>query len=306
MKTKKSTSDIKQRIRRSRQRTALAFVPKPENQFRPFLIRRLGLVMVIAIAFGIQIGYNFSHTGSVLGQVVTISPNSLLDSTNQQRAEAELPALVLNDQLSQAAMFKANDIIQNQYWDHTSPTGVTPWYWINKSGYAYQEAGENLAKNFTTASATVAGWMSSDGHRANILKPDYTDVGFAITTGELDGKPTTIIVALYAQPLQKPDIKGVISPLLDQYSADSTANNNESLSPSARINIAVRSLTPAAITSIVLLFISVIIATTAHLYQRKLPKRLQKTWYKRHGAIKASILLAIIALIVLLYGSGSL
>lgn len=295
---------IKKQIKQTKKRTSLAFLPKKENQYRPHLVRRYGILLVLAIVIGLQFGYNYTKTGSVLGRVVTITPTGLLAATNDKRAEINAPQLTINDRLSQAAKLKANDMIQNQYWDHVSPTGVEPWQWVEESGYAYQEAGENLAKNFSTASGTVAGWLASEDHKNNMLKAAYTDVGFAVTTGELEGKPTTIVVALYAKPAHNPTFAS--SPYTVSAASNMSEPSSERLTLAARIGIAIQSLTPAAITSVALLFIAATVATVAHSYRKKLPKRLQKTWYKDHGAIKASGLFAIAAFVVLLYGGGSL
>ena len=283
-------------------------MPKKENQYRPHLIRRYGLILIIAIVIGLQFGYNYTKTGSVLGRVTNITPTGLLAATNDRRAEFNAPNLSLSNRLSSAAKFKANDIIQNQYWDHVSPDGVEPWDWIEQSGYVYTEAGENLARNFATASGTVAGWMASEDHKNNMLKSSYTDVGFAVSTGELDGKPTTVIVALYAKPAlsSAASNESISSSFIVSATNSSSEPENKPLTMASRIGIAIQSLTPAAITSVALLFIAATVATTAHAFRRKLPKNLQKTWYKEHGMIKASGLLAIAAFIVLLYGGGSL
>lgn len=302
--TTKKKQVIKKRLTQTKKRTSLAFLPKKENQYRPHLVRRYGILLIIAVVIGLQFGYNYTKTGSVLGRVVTITPAGLLTATNDKRAEINAPQLTINDRLTQAAKLKANDMIQNQYWDHVSPSGIEPWQWVEESGYAYQEAGENLAKNFSTASGTVAGWLASEDHKNNMLKAAYTDVGFAVTTGELDGKPTTIVVALYAKPAHNPTFAS--SPYTVSAASDMSEPSSERLTLAARIGIAIQSLTPAAITSVALLFIAATVATTAHAYRKKLPKRLQKTWYKDHGVIKASGLFAIAAFVVLLYGGGSL
>ena len=302
----KQTSAIKNRVRKTKQKTALAFVPKKENQYRPHLIRRYGLLLIISVAIALQFGYNFTKTGSVLGRVVNITPAGLLAATNDQRADEGLPSLRKSEHLSQAAMLKANDIIQNQYWDHTSPSGVEPWQWIQKTNYTYSEAGENLARDFSTADGTVAGWMASEKHRENMLKPSYSDVGFAVTTGELNGKPTTIVVALYAKPAAD-NINLDTGPYT--VSAAPVESDNSPIKPltaAARIGIAIQSLTPAAVTSLALIFVAATVATTSHIYRKKLPKKLQKTWYKDHGVIKAAGLFAIAAFIILLYGGGAL
>ena len=302
----KQTSAIKKHVRKTKQKTALAFVPKKENQYRPHLIRRYGLLLIISVAIALQFGYNFTKTGSVLGRVVNITPAGLLAATNDQRAKEGLPGLRKSERLSQAAMLKANDIIQNQYWDHTSPSGVEPWQWIQKTNYTYSEAGENLARDFSTADGTVAGWMASEKHRENMLKPSYSDVGFAVTTGELNGKPTTIVVALYAKPAANNINLNTGPYTVSAAPVESDNSPIEPLTAAARIGIAIQSLTPAAVTSLALIFVAATVATTSHIYRKKLPKKLQKTWYKDHGVIKAAGLFAIAAFIILLYGGGAL
>ncbi len=302
----KQTSAIKKHVRKTKQKTALAFVPKKENQYRPHLIRRYGLLLIISVAIALQFGYNFTKTGSVLGRVVNITPAGLLAATNDQRAKEGLPGLRKSERLSQAAMLKANDIIQNQYWDHTSPSGVEPWQWIQKTNYTYSEAGENLARDFSTADGTVAGWMASEKHRENMLKPSYSDVGFAVTNGELNGKPTTIVVALYAKPAANNVNLNTGPYTVSAAPVESDNSPIEPLTAAARIGIAIQSLTPAAVTSLALIFVAATVATTSHIYRKKLPKKLQKTWYKDHGVIKAAGLFAIAAFIILLYGGGAL
>src|SRR5690606_39542643 len=70
----------------------------------------------------------------------------------------------------------------------SSDLGTKPWHWLIEAEYGYTKAGENLAKNFYTAEAVTAAWMDSPDHRKNILEPDYTEVGFAVVSGELKGE----------------------------------------------------------------------------------------------------------------------
>ena len=302
----KQKTVLKKQVKKTRKKAVLAVVPKKENQYKPHLIRRYGLLAILDVAIVMQLGYNFTRTGSVLGKIIDITPNGLLAATNDKRDEAKVSRLTLNDKLMKAAADKAQDIFKHQYWDHTSPSGIDPWYWINETNYKYDEAGENLAKNFTTANGAITGWMASDSHKKNILKASYTDAGFAVASGELEGEQTTVIVALYAKPANQLEIKASGSPYIASAVNESTIDNPKPLSIATRMGIAIQSLTPAAMTSVVLLFISATIATTSHAIRRSLPKRYRKKWYREHGAAKASILLVIAGFIILLYGGGSL
>lgn len=285
---------------RFKKRLGLLFVPHKNNHYRPHLVRRYGLLVVIGVAIGLQFGYNYTQTGSVMGRVATVTPAALLASTNDERQARDLPPLRVSEQLSRAADDKARDMLAKGYWGHVSPDGVEPWAWVDKEGYSYFKAGENLAKNFSTASATVGAWMNSEGHRQNVLEADYRDVGFAVAYGKLDDEPVTIVVALYGQPAETA-IAGTSVTAKALSEPDSG-----SLSLASRAGIALQSLTPAAITSIALLFVAATVAITAHIYRQKLPKKLRHTWYRQHGVIKASGLFTVAAFIVMLYGGGQL
>ena len=103
----------------------------------------------------------------------------LLD-LNADRSTAGLAPLRMNDELNVAAEAKAKDMIANNYWDHFRPSDhKAPWEFIDESGYAYQVAGENLARGFRTEAGITDAWMKSPAHRANMLSNKYREVGFA-------------------------------------------------------------------------------------------------------------------------------
>lgn len=166
---------------------------------------------------------------------------------------------------------------------------------FGKVGYAYAEAGENLAKNFTTSDSVLSAWLQSPTHRANVLKAAYTEVGFATMSGTLNGQAASIVVALYGTPP---------AAALQGSSAD-VSKTGQQLSLMARFGIGLQSLTPAAVGSIVILLVGANITLAAHLYRRKLPLALRKSWYKHHGLYKAVGFASLALLIVFTYGSGA-
>ncbi len=137
-------------------------------------------------------------------RVFAISSDSLVALTNQQRQTQGLAPLSANSELMASAAAKAADMLANDYWSHNSPSGVEPWFFIKQSGYSYKRAGENLAMSFDSDDAVVSAWMNSPEHRANILNPDYQDIGIAVVEGSLLGKETTLVVAHYGTPLSAP------------------------------------------------------------------------------------------------------
>jgi uncharacterized protein YkwD len=134
---------------------------------------------------------------SLLGD---IRSGAVISFTNKERTNNGLITLVENKTLTEAAQLKANDMVQNGYFAHYSPTNVSPWHWFTQAGYTYQKAGENLAVNFTESKDVFDAWMNSPTHRANIVKDGYTEIGIASAEGMYKGKKATFVVQLFASP----------------------------------------------------------------------------------------------------------
>ncbi|MBM3282933.1 hypothetical protein FJY90_01640 [Candidatus Gottesmanbacteria bacterium] len=172
------------------------FVPHESNNYRARTLHHSSIIFYIFTLIIFQAGVNFikhSHP-RILGYATDIAVERIYSLVNQKRAEANLPPLELSSELSIAATQKAADMLTKNYWAHVSPTGVTPWAFITSSGYNYSYAGENLAKDFNTSREVVEAWMNSPSHRANILKPEYSEIGLAVMDGTLNGEETTLIV----------------------------------------------------------------------------------------------------------------
>lgn len=121
---------------------------------------------------GSNSGSNSSGTTAVSSyeqQVVTL--------VNEERAKYGLSALTLNEDLSSVARLKSQDMKDNNYFSHTSPTYGTPFEMMKSFGISYKSAGENIAKGQKTPQEVVTAWMNSEGHRANILSSSYTQIG---------------------------------------------------------------------------------------------------------------------------------
>jgi len=120
------------------------------------------------------------------GQVLTIPQenssvlafeNEVIRLVNEQRSKNGLKPLTANWELSRVARYKSQDMVDNRYFSHTSPTYGTPFQMIRAFGLTYRTAGENIAYGQRTPQAVVNAWMNSNGHRANILNASYTQIG---------------------------------------------------------------------------------------------------------------------------------
>jgi len=96
---------------------------------------------------------------------------------NEKRAENGLKPLKHNWELSRVARYKSQDMKDNRYFSHTSPTYGSPYEMMRNFGISFRRAGENIARGQKTPQAVVNAWMNSSGHRANILNASYTEIG---------------------------------------------------------------------------------------------------------------------------------
>lgn len=99
---------------------------------------------------------------------------------NVERSKRGLSELSFNTQLSNVATLKSQDMINKNYFSHTSPTYGSPFDMMKQFNISYKTAGENIAKGQKTPEEVVNAWMNSKGHRENILNENFTDIGVGV------------------------------------------------------------------------------------------------------------------------------
>lgn len=107
---------------------------------------------------------------------LTADEQQMVTLVNQERQKANLQPLSVDMDVARVARIKANDMVDNNYFSHTSPTHGSPFDMLRSHGIKYLYAGENLAGNPTIEGAHQA-LMNSEGHRKNILSSDFTHIG---------------------------------------------------------------------------------------------------------------------------------
>lgn len=115
---------------------------------------------------------------------------------NKERASQGLKPLIMNWEVQRVARYKSNDMRDNNYFSHQSPTYGSPFDMLKKFNIKYSTAGENIAKGQKTAEAVMNSWMNSEGHRKNILNPNFTEIG----VGYSAGKSTTYWTQIFIKP----------------------------------------------------------------------------------------------------------
>jgi len=179
------------------------FWPNKENNFQPHILNDKVITLCLLLFLLSKVLFSF--------QLILIQQSALFADLNAQkiialtndiRQQYGLSLLQENPLLDAAAKQKAEDMFQNNYFSHFSPTGVSPWYWINKSGYNYHYAGENLAMNFIDSEEVVRAWLNSPGHRENLLNKNYQDIGIAVLPADFSkpGINQPIVVQLFGSP----------------------------------------------------------------------------------------------------------
>ncbi|MBP9040540.1 MAG: hypothetical protein KBF64_02060 [Anaerolineaceae bacterium] len=114
--------------------------------------------------------------------------SSVLAYVNYQRTNAGLQALTVSSALSSAARSHSQDMATNNFFSHTGSNGSSAFDRMKSAGFSYSAAAENIyaaTGSQNSASAAVAAWMASSGHRENILNAAYTyaGVGYYCTSG---------------------------------------------------------------------------------------------------------------------------
>lgn len=107
--------------------------------------------------------------------------------TGAERAAAGLGPLAVDPLLTHAAQDHSTGMATRDFYAHTDPDGREPWDRARAAGARHRGIGENIACGQRSAAEVVEGWMNSPGHRANILRPDFTHIGVGYATGGRSG-----------------------------------------------------------------------------------------------------------------------
>jgi len=176
------------------------FVPAENNKYLPRGLQSkylflYGVVLILVKIAIISLVLIWPHSSFFSA----ITQQRLLDMINNARAQNGLSQVALNSQLAQAANLKLADMFSNDYFEHTSPSGITPWFWFKKAGYNYEYAGENLAINFSQSEDVFNAWMQSPAHRENILNANFNEIGLAVKNDKLQNQDATLAVLVFGK-----------------------------------------------------------------------------------------------------------
>jgi uncharacterized protein YkwD len=132
--------------------------------------------------------------------------------TNIERSKnaTNLVQLKSSIELTEIAKERVLDMFEKTYFEHVSPSGDSVSKIAERNNYKYIIIGENIALgNFGSSREIVQAWMDSEGHRANILNGNYTDIGVYSKEGEYDGRKVWISAQIFSKPMTfctEPDV----------------------------------------------------------------------------------------------------
>lgn len=182
-------------------KTKKILIPCKLNRYKPrflsgkFLLYYAVLLLILKL-FVIPFLFYLPHT-TFFADLTKIG---LFELANASRQDLGYQPLKENPDLNQAAYLKAKDMLEKGYFAHYSPEGITPWYWLERSGYNYAAAGENLAVGFLESGQVHKAWMDSSSHKKNILNPNYQEMGIAVLRGDFQGRETALVVQFFGTP----------------------------------------------------------------------------------------------------------
>lgn len=155
----------------------------------------------------IKVNFKLSLLGILMGifllpqiaYLSTITPEKLIELTNQERKAVGLNSLTANQLLTQAAILKGRAIIETNTFKHTINDRKFS-AWIRDVGYNYSYVGENLAIDFTTSEGVIEAWKNSPLHKKNLLNPYYQEIGISAMPGKFQGQDTLVVVQVFGAP----------------------------------------------------------------------------------------------------------
>lgn len=181
------------------------FIPYIGNQYQPKILSPYRLLFYSISALAIKlivIGLIIliPTVAWLTPDVLTAEGKKIVQLTNNIRQDLSVPLLKESTLLNQAAFNKAQDMLIQQYFAHVGPDQNDLSDWISGVGYQYDIAGENLAMGFSNATEVVTAWTKSPTHYANLIDPDFKEIGVGMVAGLYQGNDTTLVAQYFTYP----------------------------------------------------------------------------------------------------------
>ncbi|MDP2909809.1 MAG: CAP domain-containing protein [bacterium] len=167
------------------------------NKIFDFLTSSRALMVYAVLSLSIIILNSPSCQIKLNHILADLTQEAVVNQLNPMRTGQGYSGLKVSLKLSQAAQMKAEDMIKRGYFSHIGPNGEEPWIWLEKVGYNYAAAGENLAVNYFDAESLIGAWLESPDHAKNMLNGYFTDIGVGISKGDIFGKGESVVAVMF-------------------------------------------------------------------------------------------------------------
>lgn len=207
------------------------FIPHRGNRYRPHLLHPKHTLWYTALfvalkAFLIVVALFIPAEAFVSPNVLAEQQTKLITLTNQVRVQKGLPPLAVDARLMRSATTRAEDMLTKQYFSHVSPDGHRLSYFLTRAGYPYRTAGENLALGFSDADGAMNGWLKSPTHYANLVDPDFKEIGIAVEGGVYHDKPTVFVAQHFGTPYASEEEPSLPAPEPKNHHPEPTPSTN--------------------------------------------------------------------------------
>ncbi len=149
-------------------------------------------------------GTNPPPGGGSVSQTILDMEMATHHAINAERTTRFISALTMDNTLRNVARAHSQDMIDRDFFAHLNPDGDNVGERLTAAGVRYSMAGENIAWNRGFAdpvAVAVDGWMDSPGHRANILRAEYSHTGIGIAVNSQNAYYFTQVFALPSKTL---------------------------------------------------------------------------------------------------------
>lgn len=189
---------MRKKIKKLNSRLKNLFVAHEGNNYHPGMLKRrtlllhsIGAVLIKAL---LLIGILIIPVSAYLTpDVMSEQSKKIITLTNEVRTNLKIKPLAENELLDKAALNKSQDMLVGQYFAHISPDNKAVNYFLQQVKYDYEMAGENLAIGFSGADDVVNAWIKSKTHYANMIDPDFTEIGVGMVSGKYKDFDTTFV-----------------------------------------------------------------------------------------------------------------
>ena len=184
-----STQDVATVLAHWRRRDAGTFRKLLDPQVRDLGlgVDRLDGMPLYVFLYAVPEAEHFSRETAGLRDLAPVR-SAVLAAVNAERRKAGVPPLAPDSKLDVAAQRHAEDMLARHYFAHESPEGLSVRDRAKDAGYDWRAIGENIAEGQTSAAEVMDTWMHSPGHRRNILKPDFRELGVGLALGKSGGE----------------------------------------------------------------------------------------------------------------------